>query len=152
APELVRGPTEIQQVAAAGGRVLTRASDGSVRVYTIEGRLLDVFDAHAQGASLASDGSAVATRHGRDAALWDVATGKLRRELTGHRSLVTDAEFSPDGTRLVTASADHDSRVWDVRTGDLEHVLRGHFFAVRTASFSPDGNWIVTSSQFTAGL
>ena len=72
--------------------------------------------------------------------------------LTGHRSLVRDAEFSPDGTELVTASDDHDSRLWDVATGNLLFVLRGHFFAVNTASFSPDGRWIVTSSQFTAGL
>jgi WD40 repeat protein len=65
---------------------------------------------------------------------------------------VTDVKFSPDGTRLVTASVDHDSRVWDVSSGRLLHVLRGHLLPVRSASFSPDGSWIVTGSQFTAGL
>ena len=65
---------------------------------------------------------------------------------------MTDVEFSPDGTRLVTASDDHDARIWDVASGRLLHVLRGHFFPVRSASFSPDGRWIVTGSQFTAGL
>jgi WD40 repeat protein len=81
-----------------------------------------------------------------------VATGKLLHRLPGHRSLVTDVEFSPDSRLLVTASDDHDARTWDVASGHLLHVLRGHFFAVRTASFSPTGRWIVTSSQFTGGL
>ena len=30
---------------------------------------------------------------------------------------VTDADFSPDGRRLVTASADHTVRFWDLGTG-----------------------------------
>ena len=65
---------------------------------------------------------------------------------------MADAEFSPDGRLLVTASDDHDARTWDVATGRLLHVLRGHFFPVRSASFSPDGRWVVTASQFTARL
>src|SRR2546428_621848 len=113
-PVLVRGPRPIAQVAAARTRILTRLADGSVRIYGFDGRLLHAFDAHAQRASLAPDGTVFATAHGRDAALWDVATGKLRRKLTGHRSLVTDVEFSPDSSLLITASDDHDSRIWDV--------------------------------------
>ena len=93
------------------------------------------------------------TTHAREAELWDAATGKLLHRLTGHRSLVTDAEFSPTAT-----SARHRQRrprraaSGTSRRGRLLHVLRGHFFAVRTASFSPDGRWVVTASQFTAGL
>ena len=30
------------------------------------------------------------------------------------------AEFSPDGRRVVTASADHTARVWDAATGALK--------------------------------
>jgi WD40 repeat protein len=94
----------------------------------------------------------VATTKGKVAQLWDASTGKLRHTLTGHRSLVTDAEFSPNGLELVTVSDDHTGRIWSARTGRLIHVLVGHFFPVRTGSYSPDGHWIVTASQFTAGL
>jgi WD40 repeat protein len=92
------------------------------------------------------------TTRAREADLWDASSGRLLHRLTGHRSLVIDAEFSPDGRLVVTASDDHDGRLWDVATGKLLHVLRGHFFPVRSATFSPGGRWIVTASQFTGGL
>jgi WD40 repeat protein len=34
--------------------------------------------------------------------------------LRGHDNPVFSAAFSPDGTRVVTASADHTARLWDV--------------------------------------
>jgi WD40 repeat protein len=108
--------------------------------------------AHAQHVAISPNGRVVATTHAREADLWDAGTGRLLHRLTGHRSLVTDAEFSPDGRLLVTASDDHDGRVWDVGSGRLLHVLRGHFFPVRSASFSARGRWIVTASQFSGGL
>jgi WD40 repeat protein len=152
APRRVGGTGSIVTVSAARGRFVTMSADGSVRVYTLDGRLVRTLRARAQGATLAPNGSIVATTRGREADLWDATTGRLLHRLTGHRSLVTDAQFSPDSALLVTASDDHDSRIWDVASGRLVHVLRGHFFPVRTASFSPNGRWIVTASQFTSGL
>ncbi len=151
-PAIVRTKGAIASISASQTRFLTRTADGSVHIYTLDGRLLRTLRAHARNAAIAPSGAVVATTSGRDAELWDVASGRLLHRLTGHRSLVTDAEFSSDNRLLVTASDDHDSRIWDVGSGRLLHVLRGHFFAVRTASFSPSGRWIVTASQFTAGL
>ena len=36
------------------------------------------------------------------------------------------AAFSPDGTRIVTASDDSTARVWDAATGKELTILRGH--------------------------
>ena len=108
--------------------------------------------ATARHATLSPDGQTLATTKGKVAQLWDASTGKLLHTLSGHHSLVTDAEFSPNGRELVTVSDDHTGRIWTVRSGRLLHVLVGHFFPVRTGSYSPDGHWIVTASQFTAGL
>ena len=66
--------------------------------------------------------------------------------LRGHDDAVSSAVFSPDGTRIVTASADKTARVWDVRSGQEIAVLRGHEDAVAGAAFSPDGTRIVTAS------
>jgi WD40 repeat protein len=151
-PRIVRRTGSVVAVSATRDRFVTMSADGSVRVFALDGKLVRALRTRAQGATLAPNGSVVATMRGREAELWDATTGKLLHRLTGHRSLVTDAQFSPDSRMLVTASDDHDSRIWDVATGRLEHVLRGHFFPVRTASFSPNGRWIVTASQFTSGL
>jgi WD40 repeat protein len=38
-----------------------------------------------------------------------------RAALLGHKGFVLSAAFSPDGTRIVTASEDSTARIWDVR-------------------------------------
>jgi WD40 repeat protein len=141
----------LRGLSAAGGRVLVQLAR-QLRVYKDDGELVSTVDTTAGRATLSPDGSTVATTKGKVAQLWDAATGKLLHTLAGHRSLVTDAEFSPDSHELVTVSDDHDGRIWSVESGRLLHVLRAHFFPVRTGSYSPDGRWIVTASQFTAGL
>jgi WD40 repeat protein len=147
----VRTPGPVRSIAAGGGRFAVRLP-GSVRVYTDAGRPVSTIETAAQHATLSPDGRTIATTRGKDAQLWDASTGKLLHTLVGHRSLVNDAEFSPNGRELVTVSDDHTGRIWSVGGGRLLHVLVGHFFPVRTGSYSPDGHWIVTSSQFTAGL
>jgi WD40 repeat protein len=59
---------------------------------------------------------------------------------------VTSAAFSPDGSRIVTASDDNTARIWDAATAKEIAVLRGHGNAVWSAKFSPDGSRIVTAS------
>ena len=39
---------------------------------------------------------------------------------------MSSAAFSPDGTRIVTASDDKTARIWDAATGKELTVLRGH--------------------------
>src|SRR5580704_1782493 len=83
------------------------------------------------------------------ATIWDVELGKEGIELRGHDGRVNDGNFSPNGSRVVTASDDRTARVWNVATGKQLLVLRGHDNGVHSARFSPDGRWIVTASDDT---
>ncbi|HUK08431.1 MAG TPA: WD40 repeat domain-containing protein [Stellaceae bacterium] len=67
--------------------------------------------------------------------------------LRGHEGDVLSAAFSPDGTRIVTASEDNTARLWDAASGKEIAALRGHENIVRSAVFSPDGTRIVTASD-----
>jgi len=66
--------------------------------------------------------------------------------LKGHTSSVDSASFSPDGTRIVTASYDGTVRVWDAARGTTLAELKGHTRGLSSAAFSPDGTRIVTAS------
>lgn len=73
--------------------------------------------------------------------------------LEGHSAQVWSAEFSPDGTLAITASADYTARLWSVSKGWCLRVLGGHRDTVGVATFSPDSALVVTgSSDRTARL
>ncbi len=64
----------------------------------------------------------------------------------GHTDRVFSASFSPDGSRVVTASWDRTAKVWDAKTGAVLLTLKGHTDVVESASFLPDGSRVVTGS------
>jgi hypothetical protein len=49
--------------------------------------------------------------------VWEVASGKLLRQLTGHGDSVSAVVFAPDGWSVATASADRTVRVWKLVDG-----------------------------------
>ena len=63
-----------------------------------------------------------------------------------HGGPVNSAEFSPDGKRIVTASADGTARVWDAQTYQPLVEPMKYSFGLTSAQFSPDGKRIVTIS------
>ena len=83
----------------------------------------------------------------RVARLWDAATGKQLAVLRGHQGRVRTAEFSPDSTRLVTASDDTTVRVWAIPGGKQLAVLAGHACRSVLGRFSRDGRQVLTISS-----
>jgi len=138
-----------------GGRIVTGGAQGTGRIWSVDGKLLDELGGHKEAITdveFSSDGAFIATSsRDKTARIWSV-DGKLVRSLRGHRDDVTSVAFSPDGQLVLTASRDHDGRLWDVETGALAQVLRAHFGEVSDASFSPDGRWILTAGPGTALL
>jgi hypothetical protein len=68
-----------------------------------------------------------------------------RAVLTGHTGSVASAVFSPDGARVLTASADNTARLWEAASGRLLVTLEGHQGPVSNAVFSPDGARVLTA-------
>jgi WD40 repeat protein len=85
-------------------------------------------------------------RDGDGFAVWDLATGALRFTPVDHTTGVTDAVFSPDGLRLVSADRAGQARVWEAATGRLLLTLRGPAGPISRLAFSTDG-----SRLFAAG-
>jgi WD40 repeat protein/tRNA A-37 threonylcarbamoyl transferase component Bud32 len=81
---------------------------------------------------------------------WEYAY--LRHQAEGmppflHTGAVSAVAFSPDGTRLATASYGGTVKVWDTRTGAEALTFRGNAYAVRAVSFSPDGSRLASASD-----
>ena len=53
--------------------------------------------------------------------------------------------FSPDGARILTASADHSAKLWDAASGELIYTF-AHQDGVYCGAFSPDSTRILTAS------
>jgi WD40 repeat protein len=68
-------------------------------------------------------------------------------ELRGHTAGVLFAAYSPDGTKIITASQDHTARIWDARTGRPLLPPLQHNDDVLMAVFSPDGRRVATGSE-----
>ncbi len=76
------------------------------------------------------------------------ALAQLRqRFVLQHSGPVLFAAFSPDSTRIVTASRDGMAHIWDSAKGTQIALLKGHEQDVLFAAFSPDGRRVVTASE-----
>ena len=105
-------------------------------------------DAHAQGDIPAGSIAWCSAPTARDSPqavrirrwkVWDLATGQETLTLKGHTAKVWSVAFSPDGSRLASASLDNTVKVWDAATGQERLTLKGHTSWVLGVAFSPDG-------------
>jgi WD40 repeat protein len=139
-----------------GRLVVTAAANGAAKVWDVKtGSLVmtlrDAAIYSLQSASFSSDGRSLMTASSQSVQVWnlDPSVVALRdgdNDLRGYRSRVSSVVFSPDGTKLATASADKTARVWDVRTGAASLTLRGHHAEVMSVAFAPDGKHLLTAS------
>ncbi len=83
------------------------------------------------------------------AKIWDTNSLKFSKTFRGHASEVTSATYSPDGSRVASASQDGMVKIWSSVPQEDSITLRSDRmgFAIRTTGFSPDGTRIFTGSE-----
>jgi WD40 repeat protein/transcriptional regulator with XRE-family HTH domain len=136
-----------------GSRIATASADFTARVWDVEtGEVIFRFDYPDSVTSVvfSPDGKIIAASGGlpetAKTTFWDALTGKELFSLTGHTDMIGQIVFSPDGTRLATASRDGSARIWDAISGEALATLLGHDGTVFSVAFSPDGKTIATAS------
>jgi WD40 repeat protein/serine/threonine protein kinase len=69
----------------------------------------------------------------------------------GLAKTLPDAQFSPDGLRVATASATGTAAIWDVAKGEAVTPVLDQPPRVGKVRFSPDSLWVLTSGNDLAG-
>jgi WD40 repeat protein len=97
--------------------------------------------------AISPDGGRILTGSGdKTARLWDIASGRLLREFTGHWGEVWSVAFAPDGGHILTGSGDKAARLWNTASGRLLREFTGHQGVVWHVAFAPNGSRILTGS------
>lgn len=78
---------------------------------------------------------------------WDRRCHNNLLTLHGHTDVVWNAAFTPDGSRIASASFDGTVKVWDIKTGQPLFALHGHTDKVRSLAFRPDGKHLASAGD-----
>ncbi len=129
-------------VAGYNGESLHLAEmDPGARVYPLRGH-----KGFLQVLAFSADGRTLASASGREAFLWDAATGrrKGKAEKTDETGWANYALALSPGGNLLAAAAEVRVPIWDLEKGKLLIVLSGHPHRVSALAFSPDGRWLAS--------
>lgn len=147
------GSIESAALSSDGQRVMTLSTDGTARVRDVAtGEILTRFggagtfkeDRSLRCAACSPDGMRLVSGSDRIVRIWDARSGNELATFT-HDAAVTNAQFSPDGTRVLSTSEDSTARVLDARSG-RQLICVALDEAPRAAAFGPDGALLATLS------
>ncbi|HEY7510011.1 MAG TPA: c-type cytochrome domain-containing protein [Vicinamibacteria bacterium] len=106
--------------------------------------------APAYAVAFAPDGKTLAVAGYKEVRLFDAATGRLARTLSGAADAVRAVAWSPDGKTVAGAggppSRGGEVLLWDASTGAAARKIEGHRDYVYAAAFSPNGRFLATAS------
>jgi WD40 repeat protein/DNA-binding SARP family transcriptional activator/energy-coupling factor transporter ATP-binding protein EcfA2 len=90
---------------------------------------------------------AVASLRSEKAVVVDVESGNEMFTLQGHRLILMDVAWSPDGTAIAAAGADGRVRILDAGTGSPRFAVSGGPGLMRAIDWSPDSSRLVAGNS-----
>lgn len=144
-----------------GSRIISASEDKTLKLWNAgSGVEILSFQGHAgevTACAFSPDGTRlVSASSDRTLKLWDVESGAELLTLRGHTGIentrglewpVTDCAFSPDGTRILSASHDRTLKLWDSVTGIELVTFSEHNALVNACAFSPDGTQVASGDH-----
>ncbi|TWT05033.1 WD40 repeat domain-containing protein [Reyranella sp. CPCC 100927] len=114
-------------------------------------RRLEGHDGATLAVAVSPDGKIAASAGERMLTLWDLASGKVLRDLPayaaeGVSAVFSDIVFSPDGQSLFTSRT---MTLWDVASGDIRRRFSTPADRAGTAAFSSDGQYLLTADEYS---
>jgi WD40 repeat protein len=135
----------------AGTWLASSGFDAAVRIWDVaSGRNVRTLLKTGGPIAFSPDGRWMACQHAEPRTIvdvWEMASGRRKFQLVGHSHWVHSVAFSPDGTRLVSASVDQTAKIWDMTTGFEVLTLRGSKGVINVVAFSPDGQLLATGGE-----
>jgi WD40 repeat protein len=80
--------------------------------------------------------------NGNTVQVWNTTSGMLIQTYHGHNDFIESLSWSPDGTRIASASVDEVVHVWDATSGQTLLTFRGQSRNSEEVHWSPDGKRI----------
>lgn len=101
--------------------------------------------------AISADGKLIAAGSEKNKiGLWEVETGTLKTELTGHTGPVLTLAISSDGKTLVSSDSTEQRsniKLWNLQTGELIRTLFGHKKSIHALALSPDQKTLASGSH-----